>query len=148
MRNACLFLLSCFSCGAFSLAWNAPDDYLPDAYIVMHGTQSGTYFEWLNAGPTNYFEWPSAMPTGVNYFTVTALAYDDVQGLQMTAPSNETSVTNTPQVILTSIILTSTNAGPPWKPWSTNQIQFSTIENQQFFMLAPLVITSTNKTTF
>lgn len=132
MKSAILILMQAFSCGAFSLTWDAPVGYLP-TYIVMHGTISGAYTDWSNAGETNFYAWTTPLPAGVNYFNVVAMADDDATGLQMSALAGEASVTNTPEIILTTITMTSTNVNGIWQPWSTNSVIFSPSLPQEFF---------------
>lgn len=132
---------------SFSLAWSPPDGYTPNAYILLHGTTSGAYTDWNNAGTNNVFEWTSGIPSGVNYFSSIALSFDTNGVLQMSGLSNEILVTNTPQVIITTVILSSTNIPGAWSPWSTNSVQFSPSLPQEFFKLDSLKISSSNQIT-
>lgn len=139
-----ILLTFAMSASAFTLIWNAPDGYTPDAYIVYHGTSSAAYGDINNAGAQTNFEWTADLPTGLNYFTVAAMAFDTNHILQMSGLSNEVVVTNSLQIVLTQVILTSTNVAGNWKPWSTNRLQFTADLPQEFFMQSPLQIQPMN----
>lgn len=142
---ACIIaLLSAISSSsAFTIIWDAPADYSPDAYVIWHGTTSGQYSEFYNAGSETNFVWYNSIPNGLNYFTVSAFHLDDGYNLQMSALSSEIVVTNDFQVILTQVLLTSTNVNNGWQPMSTNSVQFSPSLPQQFFK-SSLAISGTN----
>lgn len=144
-----IFLLtgSLFACrgNAQMLVWIAPTNGTPQGYVIFHGTCSGAYSDCWSAGNGTNALLNVSLPAGPNYFVVTDFQMDTNGVLRMSSWSNEIVITNTPQLVLETILLTSTNwVGGTWRPWTTNRLVFGPGGDSQFFRAGELRLTRTN----
>ena len=145
-------IVGALSAPAFQVAWRPPADFTPQGYVVFHGTQSGAYSDCWSAGNATNYILAGPLPAGANYFVVTAWTAAGGE-LLMSSWSNETVVTNTPVLVLNTVILTSTNLStlnsqPVWLPWRTNTMVIRPALPAQFFKSGGSALTKTNIFTF
>src|ERR1017187_78318 len=141
-----LFLFGMADCGlrisAQTLVWNPPATPV-NGYMLVHGTQSGAYSDFWSVGTATNYTITTGLPSGANYFVVMDFQFNDGT-LYFSAWSNEIILTNTPELLLETVTLTTTNLGGSWLPYQTNQTLLLPTMNAQFFKAGRLALSKTN----
>jgi hypothetical protein len=148
LHTTLLLALLISTAPAQTFVWNRPPAPTPvSGYILYHGTSSGQYSQAWSTGPNTNYTCTMPLPPGVNYFAVADFLFANGV-LQMSAWSNEVALTNTPELLLSETLLTTTNLGGEWLPFQTNSFLLNPADAQRFFRDGPLRLTKTNVITF
>ena len=115
-----LVILLVLDAHALQFAWDAPPNSDVSGYVLYQGTSSGNYSQLYNAGSGTNCTFTGSLAAGPNYFALAA--FSTANGFAMTSLSNEAAVTNTPALLLSTVIFSSTNPAAGWQPWQTNNI--------------------------
>jgi hypothetical protein len=125
-----------------TVAWSPATNGVPDGYLLFHAN-AGALPDLYSAGnATNYSLSVSQLVPGANYFAVCAFQ-ETSAGLLMSAYSNVATVTNTPALVLNTVIFSSTNLNT-WLPWHTNHLVIIPGCAGQFFTTGNASLTPTN----
>jgi len=119
MKFILVILLMAFNAFAVELRW-APPVTGADGYLLFRS--SGDCYKEVTYCPagTNYFYADTNLVDGVNYFSMTSLKFTNSL-MVMSTTSNIAIVTNTPSLVVETVVYSSTNLFV-WGAISTNQI--------------------------
>lgn len=137
-------LVLIMGCSVFSqpvpVAWNpAPN---ADGYILFHYNPNALPDMYSTGNATNYTLDVSQLSIGVNYLAVCAFQ-ETYAGLMISTYSNIAVVTNTPELVLNSIVFSSSNL-THWSPYYTNHLRVMPDCAGQFFITGSETLTATN----